>query len=101
MPEIVGRLRPPRTLAAPGSPAKGEIYYDTTPEWNGLWWWDGTEWIDARGGRQIPFIYSITAGYTQDRILNPQATSLGEVAAVLGTLIDDLKAAGLITTTPP
>ena len=40
--------------------------------------------------------YAMTAGYTKDRALNPAATSLGEVAAVLATLIDDMKAAGQI-----
>lgn len=40
--------------------------------------------------------FAITPGYTADRAMNPQATSLGEVATVLATLIDDLKKAGVI-----
>lgn len=40
-------------------------------------------------------IYAMT-GYTPDRTMNPSTTSLGEVAAVLATLIDDMKAAGLL-----
>ena len=40
--------------------------------------------------------YAITAGYTKDRAMNPQAMNLGEVATVLATLIDDMIAAGLI-----
>ena len=40
--------------------------------------------------------YSVTAGYTADRAFDPQITSINEVAAVLGTLIDDLRAAGVL-----
>jgi microcystin-dependent protein len=40
--------------------------------------------------------YTMTAGYTADRAMNPQATTLGEVATVLATLIDDLVTAGLV-----
>ena len=47
MPEIVGRLRPPRLAAAPSSPAVGELYYHTGD--NKLYWWNGTAWIDASG----------------------------------------------------
>jgi Concanavalin A-like lectin/glucanases superfamily/Carbohydrate binding domain len=45
---------------------------------------------------RVSQVYSVTAGYTKDRTFNPAATSLGEVAAVLGSLIDDLKAATLV-----
>jgi len=51
MPEILGRLRPPRLAGAPATPANGEMYYDTAS--NKLYWWDGTQWIpamDAGGG---------------------------------------------------
>ena len=47
------------------------------------------------GGR-VASTYAVTAGYTADRVVNPEATSLTGVARVLGTLIDDMKAAGLI-----
>jgi hypothetical protein len=47
-------------------------------------------------GGLIQQTYAITAGYTKDRAMNPQAMTLGEVATVLATLIDDMKAAGLI-----
>lgn len=40
--------------------------------------------------------FAMVAGYVADRAMNPQATSLGEVATVLATLIDDLKVAGVI-----
>lgn len=40
--------------------------------------------------------WSVTPGYTEDKALNPEATSLTKVARVLGTLIDALKAAGVI-----
>ena len=36
------------------------------------------------------------SGYIADRVMNAGAMTLGEVAAVLATLIDDMKAAGLI-----
>jgi hypothetical protein len=36
------------------------------------------------------------SGYAADRVLNAGATTMNELAAVLATLIDDMKAAGLI-----
>ena len=62
----------------------------------------GSLWIDTDepGPISIPLrvmqTYAMTAGYTKDRAMNPAATSIGEVAAVLATLIDDLKTAGII-----
>jgi microcystin-dependent protein len=47
-------------------------------------------------GGQVAQAYAVTSGYTVDRAFNPEATSLTEVARVLGRLIDDMKAAGLI-----
>jgi hypothetical protein len=47
MPEIVGRLRPPRLATAPSSPAGGEEYYDTGG--NTLCWWNGTVWVVSGG----------------------------------------------------
>jgi hypothetical protein len=47
-------------------------------------------------GGQVTQTYAVTAGYTADRAFNPEATSLTEVARVLGTLIDGMKASGLI-----
>lgn len=46
---------------------------------------------------QVTQAYAITAGYTKDRAFNPEATSITEVARLLGSLIDDMKTAGLIT----
>jgi hypothetical protein len=44
MPEIVGRLRPPRIAGStPSSPALGELYYDLDD--NLLYWWNGTAWV--------------------------------------------------------
>jgi hypothetical protein len=34
--------------AAPSSPVKGQLYYNTAD--NTLWWWDGSAWVSARGG---------------------------------------------------
>lgn len=46
MPEILGRLRPPRLAgSAPATPAKGEMYMDTTT--NILYWWNGTVWVSS------------------------------------------------------
>lgn len=48
MPEILGRLRPPRLAAAPASPAVGEMYFNTAT--SKLYWWSGSAWVDASGG---------------------------------------------------
>jgi len=45
---------------------------------------------------RIRSVYSVTQGYTADRVFNPQSTTVNELASVLGTLIDDLTTAGLI-----
>jgi hypothetical protein len=45
MPEIVGRLRPPRLSTPPASPAEGETYYDTATKI--LYFWNGTIWVPA------------------------------------------------------
>lgn len=45
---------------------------------------------------QVAFPYAVTPGYTPDRSFSPALTSLGEIAAVLATLIDDMKSSGLI-----
>lgn len=34
--------------SAPGTPVKGQMYFDTTA--NRLYWWNGTTWVDATGG---------------------------------------------------
>ena len=61
---------------------------------DGIWEYDGTAW--KKSGQSVPQTYAITSGYTKDRAMNPQAMTLGEVATVLATLIDDMIAAGLI-----
>jgi hypothetical protein len=64
----------------------------------------GTIWIDTDATPPIwtapPFElphYAVTVGHTVDRSFNPSTAASAEVANVLGTLIDDLKAAGVIT----
>jgi len=47
MPEILGTLKPPRLASAPGSPALGQLYYNTGT--NLLMWWNGTAWVSASG----------------------------------------------------
>jgi microcystin-dependent protein len=56
----------------------------------------GPQGPQGPAGGQVAQTYSVTAGYTKDRALNPEATSLTEVARLLGSLIDDMKASGLI-----
>jgi hypothetical protein len=63
----------------------------------------GAIWIDtdepmpsvAVAGKPVN-PYTVASGYTADRAFNPEATSITEVARVLGTLIDDLRTAGLL-----
>jgi hypothetical protein len=50
----------------------------------------------AGTGGQIATPYTITPGFTVDRTFNPAATTPQETANVLGSLIADMKAAGLI-----
>jgi hypothetical protein len=45
MPEITGRLRPPRLASAPATPALGEQFYSTAD--NKLYYWNGTIWVPA------------------------------------------------------
>jgi len=59
MPEILGRLRPPRLNSSPTTPALGEQYYDTTA--NQLFYWNGTSWIAGAGGSNW---YTYTGGGT-------------------------------------
>jgi len=40
--------------------------------------------------------WTVTAGYTADKVFDPTLTTVDEIAAVLGTLIDTLKTYGLL-----
>ena len=70
----------------------GQWYLDTTT--SEVYEYTASGWVRRMGGVSLP--YAVTAGYAKDRAFNPTATTINEIAGVLGTLIDDLKAAGLI-----
>ena len=63
---------------------------------NGALWIDTDQGVPVTVTSVIVQTYTVTVGYTKDRTINPASTTLNEVAAVLATLIDDLKAAGII-----
>src|SRR6516165_331729 len=48
MPDILGRLRPPRLSAAPSSPALGEMYWSSADGY--LYYWNGTAWVSGGSG---------------------------------------------------
>jgi hypothetical protein len=45
MPEITGRLRPPRLAVSPATPVLGEQFYSTVD--NQFYFWNGTIWVPA------------------------------------------------------
>jgi hypothetical protein len=49
----------------------------------------------ATGGTVLQ-TYAVTSGYVKDRSFNPQVSTVNELAAVLATLIDDMRSAGLL-----
>ena len=58
--------------------------------------WIDTDAVPGAWTTASPQVYAISPGYTADRAFNPEVTSLTEVARTLGTLIDDLRAAGIL-----
>lgn len=54
-----------------------------------LGFWNATPVVQNTG-------WSITGGYAADKALNPESTTLTEVARLLGTLVDALKAYGIL-----
>jgi hypothetical protein len=54
-----------------------------------LGFWNATPVVQNTG-------WAITSGYTPDRQINPQSTTLNEVISVLATLIDTLKTYGIL-----
>ena len=54
-----------------------------------LGFWNATPVVQNTG-------WSVTGGYTADKMFNPESTSITEIARVLGTLIDVLKTYGIV-----
>ena len=78
-----------------------EVYTQSAPPATttvGALWIDTDELPPVWSSYFVNQIYAITGGYAADRALNPQVSTINEVAAVLATLIDDLKAAGILKT---
>jgi len=48
MPDILGRMRPPRLASAPSSPALGEMYWSSADGY--LYYWNGTAWVSGGSG---------------------------------------------------
>jgi hypothetical protein len=96
MPEVTGRLRPPRISAAPASPALGELYYDTGT--NSLYWWNGTAWIAAAGGGAPPDATASTKGVIQ--LAGDLAGTATAPSIAAGAIVDaDVNAAAAISST--
>lgn len=108
MPEIVGRLRPPRLSTPPASPAVGEMYYDVDD--NILYFWDGTAWISTKStmgtiydsdqigtvksftGTVIPTNWMLADGRTLNRVDYPElADAMGISAGATTFALPDLR----------
>jgi microcystin-dependent protein len=108
MPEIVGRLRPPRLSTPPASPAVGEMYYDVDD--NVLYFWDGTTWVSTKSaagtiydsdqigtiksftGTVIPTNWMLADGRTLNRVDYPQlADAMGISAGATTFALPDLR----------
>ena len=87
MPDIVGRLRSPRVTPAPGSPAQGEVYYDSSA--NKLYWWSGSAWVDSTGGGSawLPVLSAqpvLDVGMTGPQIRAGRVITLADFTTNLG-----------------
>lgn len=94
MPEFVGRLRTPRLASAPGSPAAGEMYYDTGT--NKLFWWNGSAWVDSTGGVVTKVVRvghtwavggALNAGINVPQIFVPEASGQSTVLVAARSMI--------------
>jgi hypothetical protein len=82
MPDVVGRLRPPRLAGAPASPAVGELYYNTGN--NTLYYWNGTAWAGAGAGASGPAGGDLTGTYPNPTLNAPIAW--GAVTGTTGAI---------------
>ena len=75
--------------AAPSSPVKGQLYFDTTVNPNVLYWWDGTTWQAAKSGATVTAGAGLTlTGSTLDVGAGTGITVAADTVAVDTTFLD-------------
>jgi hypothetical protein len=81
--------------AAPASPATGQAYFNTTT--GQPYVYNGSAWLAMTGwGTAAQSTGWSVSNKTATKILNCNATTVDELADVVGTLIDTLKSANII-----
>jgi hypothetical protein len=87
-------LRLHQLSSPPTSPVVGQCYYNTTDDLPYVW--DGAAWL-AMVGSGTPDAGWTVLNPSTDKTLDVAKTSPNEMARVLGTLIDALKAKGILS----